>query len=80
MLLGAIDDVVLQRFGQRSKQRTVTRDADYQRAVFFGVLLRVEQGFPADDIELHMAALLIEVRTDQRYKRLQPALPAEGRS
>ena len=44
-LFGTVDDVVLERAGESSKECAVACDADYESFILFGVFLCVKKGF-----------------------------------
>ena len=79
LLFGAVDDVVLQAARKGGEQCAVPRDADDEVFVIFGVFLRVEQRFARNDVELHMAALLIKIRADKRHKVFKSLSAAQCR-
>lgn len=61
----SLDDIVLYSFAQLHKVGAVTSHPDDKIAIFFRVLLRVQQGLPTDDIELHLLAAASEVGLDE---------------
>ena len=77
-LFGTVDDVVLQTARQRGKEGAVSRDTHDEVLVFFGILLRVQQSFARNDVELHMAAFLIEIGANERHEIFQTRASAQS--
>ncbi len=76
-MLGAGDDLVLQRFGDVAEVIAVACNPDDEAAILLGRGLCVAQRIGADNIKLHVVGVHLEVAPDELRHPFDPDLSFE---